>query len=196
MTKGSRRLVLCGVAVLALAGSVGARAQQKELASIEARLGAVLSYYLRDGGVWRQEDASHEPGSGSPVAYVKRYQWGPGRTTVLDDTFALKEDGSCDQWTHNVFHWDHREGRVRGQLFHFSGAWFSGLISKAGEHENAAEFSGVLPDGTELAMRDTTDLSDPNEAVVTAWIRNGGTWTRADSVSWVRVTSREKPCGL
>ncbi len=164
--------------------------------STESLLSSVFAYFLKDGGVWRQDNAGYQAGSGSPVAYIKRYQWGPGRTVVLDDTFALMEDGSCTHWTHNVFNWDRRERAIRGQIFHFAGPWFSGLITRSGEHETAADFVGILPDGSEVRMRDSQDLSNPRVAVVTALVSDGENWRQGDSASWVQVTSEVKPCGL
>ena len=162
----------------------------------EGHLGAVFSYYLKDGGVWRQDNEEHDARSDSPVAYIKRYQWGPGRAIVVDDTFALMADGECQPWTHNVFHWDIAESAVRGQVFHRAGVWASGLIRMAAEHQSTAEFTVVLPDGTESKMRDRTDLSDPHRAVVTAFLRDREAWKEGDQVSWAHVTTRDKPCGF
>jgi hypothetical protein len=186
------RLLLC---VLFAAVSASLSAQEAE-PTREERLAEVFAHYLKDGGIWRLENDDHEAGSGSPVAYVKQYQWGPGRAIVLDDTFALLEDGTCQQWTHNVFHWDMQEGAVRGQIFHFAGAWFTGLVHVAGENETAADFGGVLPDGTEFRMRDSTDLSDPRKAVVTAFLPDGESWTESEPVAWVQIVADDRPCGL
>lgn len=191
----SALLALAGCALLSVGISDRALAQDAE-PSIETRLDSVFSYYLKGGGVWRQENAGYQAGSGSPVAYIKRYQWGPGKAMVLDDTFALMADGTCTQWTHNVFNWDRREQSIRGQVFHFAGPWFSGLITKTGDHETAGEFAGIMPDGSEVRMRDTTDLSNPRVAVVTALVSDGKDWNRGDSVSWTHVTSEVKPCGF
>jgi len=188
-------LLLTALAVpLSLVIGTDASLAQMGDASAEKHLGEVFSYFLKDGGIWRQDNSDHEAGTASPVAYIKRYRWGPGRAIVLDDTFALSEDGECKPWTHNVFHWDAAENVVRGQIFHHVGARFSGLIRPTGEHQTAAELSGTLPDGRTLEMRDTTDLSDPHRAVVTAFIANGDTWNESDQVAWVQVITEDKPC--
>ena len=198
MKRTTCRHTACSLLLAALslyAGSQSLSAQTSGV-SAEDRLAEIFSYYLKDGGIWRQDNVDREAGSDSPVAYVKRYQWGPGRSIVLDDTFALMEDGQCKAWTHNVFHWDTSENVVRGQIFHLSGARFSGLIRMTALHQTSAEFAGVLPDGTEFKMRDKTDLSDPHEAVVTAFIPDGEGWSESAQVSWVQVTTSGKPCGF
>jgi hypothetical protein len=164
--------------------------------SAEERLAGLFGYYLKEGGLWRQDNADREAGDGSPVAYVKRYAWGPGNVVVLDDTFALMEDGECEPWAHNVFHWDVAEQVVRGQIFHRAGAWFSGLVRRTGDHETTAELHGILPDGSQLTMRDTTDRSDPDRVVVTALFADGDTWTAGDQVSWVHLAAADRPCGI
>lgn len=169
---------------------------QAAKASAEGHLSEAFSYYLKDGGVWRQDNAEHEAGSDSPVAYIKHYQWGPGRAIVVDDTFALMEDGECQQWTHNIFHWDVAENALRGQVFHISGVWLNGLIRVAGEHQRTAELSGMAPDGTKIRMRDKTDLSDPHKAAITAFFPDGDSWKERDQVIWTHVTTPTKPCGL
>lgn len=164
--------------------------------SIQSRLEGMFSYYLRDGGVWRQENKDFQEGEGLPVAYVKKYSWGPGNTIILDDTYALMEDGACPQQAHNVMNWDRKENKIHVQVFHHSGVWVRGYAGKSGEHETSAELSGVLPDGSEMKMRDTTDLSDPDRAVITAMFWDGENWNKGDTVSWIHVSADEKPCGF
>jgi len=108
-------LASLGVFVPGMAAQAGAEV------GAEQRLVSVFARYLEEGGTWRQDNADFEAGSGAPRAYIKRYVWSPGKTVVLDDSYALMEDGSCKHWAHNVFNWDAKAQRIRGNIFHFAG---------------------------------------------------------------------------
>ena len=135
-------------------------------------------------------------GSGLPVAYVKKYIWGPGKAIVVDDTYAVMEDGSCRQWTHGVFNWDFKKRQVQGNIFHTEGLWFTGLISKTGELSTSAVFSATMPDGSEFRMRDSTDQTNPRKAAISVEIWDGQKFVRADDSAWTLVEDGTSPCGL
>ncbi len=189
----ARFLVLTGLCFSASASTFVAQGSAE---SPQEQLIAVLGHHLADAGVWRQENPSHEPGSGTAVAWVKRYRWGLGRTIVLDETFALMEDGSCEQWAHRVLHWDIREQAVRGHLVHISGVWGTGLTRFTAKQQTTTEAVLVLPDGTESKIRDIADLSDPDQLVVRAHVASGANWSERPAVAWVHVSAPDKPCGL
>ena len=167
-----------------------------EIVSVESRLSDILGYYFKGEGMWRQDNADFVTGSGSPVAYIKQYSWGPGKAMVFDDTYVLMEDGSCRPWAHLVFNWDFKEQRVQGNIFHAEGLWFTGVISKSGELSTSAVFSATMPDGSEFRMRDSTDLSNPKVATISAEIWDGQTFVPADESGWTLVEDGAHSCEL
>lgn len=168
-----------------------AQAQQE---TPQSRLAAHFSYYMADQGVWRQEES--KPQEGGPVAYIKRYEWGPGRAMVFDNTYAVMPDKSCRPFAHNVVIWDSKSKGVRAYIFHSAGVFGTADVELRGKQETVAELHLTLPNGAEARMRDTTDLSDPRQAVITGSAWNGQEWTTRPPVSWTRIDASQNPCAL
>jgi len=162
----------------------------------EKELSAAFLYYLSGDGLWKQDGTGADSGNNEPLAYFKRYEWGPQRAMVFDDTFALMKDGSCRQWTHNVFVWDHQKKGIRGYIFHSAGFQFTVDVELGSAKHRTAELRGVLPNGSEIRMRDETDISDPQKTVIHASAWNGKDWTEHAPVSWVRISRDSDPCKL
>lgn len=163
-------------------------------AAIKKNLEEVFAYYLKDNGYWRQDNQDFKAGSGSPVAYLKEYSWGLDGVIVIDDTYALNEDGTCTQWTHNVFRWDEESNAISGQVYHFQGITAIGTVKRLEEDKTLAEFSVHLADGSQRRMKDVTDRSDPRKAVILASIWDGEKWNEHDAVSWRRIQKTDFAC--
>ncbi len=159
-------------------------------------LDAFFAYYLRDGGLWRQDSEVQTGDEGTPIAYIKGYAWGPGRAMVYDDTYALLRDGSCKPWVHIVHVWDREKKVSRAHIFHSAGIFLTAEAKALSEMLREAEVRGALPNGTEVRMRDRTDISNPRRAVVTASTWDGKQWAPGRTVSWVRITAEANPCRL
>lgn len=144
---------------------------------------AFVEYFTSESATWQQNNV--EPGKGEPTRWVRRHTSDGDTATV--EVVAAYTDGRCEAVTTIHYRWSSTDQTITSEAHARMGATFSGTVEPLDGSRYRTTAEGVLPDGTEIKIRDTSDLSSPGSAVSTAERWADGAWVPLDGVTWRRV---------
>lgn len=154
-------------------------------------------FYFEGGNVWRQTNDSHQAGDDStPEAWVQIFEWGPARDSVIVRSYAQQESGSCDLIFVGIRQFKPSSGIIDTLQIGATGLQFKGQSWLDESGFVLTNATGMLPNGSELIIRDRTDISETNvyRSNGELWNDELERWDATDTVEWVRV-EEHSPCG-
>lgn len=143
----------------------------------------LTGHFTAGSATWRQDN--REPGDDGPTAWLRRHSASGDLSTA--EVVAVFADGRCQPVTTIEYRFSPEEGTIATASRLASGLSFTGSMEAIGGGRFRTISEGALPDGTQLKMRDTTDLSRPGIATSAAerWVE--GAWVPLDGAEWRQV---------
>ncbi len=154
-------------------------------ATTKADFDTLVSYFAAGSATWQQDNA--DPGEGKATHWVRRHTVdGDLSTTRVVGVFA---DGRCEPVTTIEHRWFVDDSSIRTSSTTAGGLAFGGHVEALDDSRFQTTAGGTLPDGTELKMRDVTDLSVPDSSLTRAERWAGDRWVPLDTATWRRVAA-------
>ncbi len=172
--------LMTSAALLALAAIGVPGAQQ---AATRADFEALVGYFASESATWQQDNA--DPGDGEAKRWVRRHRVAPDSSSA--EVVAIYGEGRCELVTTFETRWLPEDNTISVKGRTASGLETTGTVEVLGGSRYLMTIRVALPDGTELRMRDTTDLSEPDSAATNAERWTGDGWVQLDSVTWRRA---------
>ena len=149
----------------------------------KADFDAFVGYFTAGSATWQQDRT--EPDDGGPIRWVRHHAVEGDVSSV--EVVAVYADGRCEGVTTIRYRWSSAAQAIEIEGRASNGSTAHGAVEELGDSRYRTVLQVLLPDGTELRMRDTSDLSAPDAATTTAERWSDGAWVPLDEVTWRRV---------
>lgn len=178
--------VLLAVSVVTAADESSAVAARSP-ATMPAWFVAHLEYMVREGGVWRAENAAYRSDAEPADAYGTEWHYGIGRKSITGRLFGIVDGEETATYWEFRLAWHAASGRAIFHQFGADGTVGLGEMSLLEDGRLRVELEFSTPSGVTWRFRDEAEEVGDDTHATASFDHEGGAWVKKREYTWDRV---------